>query len=281
VTLRIGLVQMTSGIDPEANRRHLETAVAILAQRGASLIFTPEMSGLLDRRSARLMSAARDEEADAVLAAMRAAARHHGIAIAIGSLAVRGGTDDRLANRSFLIGPDGEVLARYDKLHLFDVDLPDGERYRESASFAQGDRAVVADVAGVRLGLSVCYDLRFPSLYAALAQAGAEVIAVPAAFTVPTGRAHWEVLLRARAIETGCFVVAAAQTGQHEDGRETWGHSLVVDPWGEVLLDMERLPGTAALDIDLARVAEARARIPALRHARPFRAPALPETMPA
>lgn len=273
MTLRIGLVQMTSGIDPEANACHLEAAVAELAGQGATLVFTPEMSGLLDRNPARLAAAARAEEEDRVLAAMRAAARAHGLAIALGSLAVRGGAGGRLCNRSFLIGPDGALLARYDKLHLFDVDLPGGERYRESATFAPGDRAVVADVAGVRLGLSICYDLRFPALHATLARAGAQLIAVPAAFTVPTGRAHWETLLRARAIETGCFLVAAAQTGRHEDGRETWGHSLVVDPWGELLLDMGASPGTAAVDLDLGRVAEARARIPSLSHARPFAAP--------
>jgi predicted amidohydrolase len=274
MSLRVGLVQMTTGLDPDASARHLAGAVAEVASDGAKLVFTPEMSGLLDRNSKRLQGAARDEADDPVLAAVREAARAHGVGIALGSLAVRGGADGRLLNRSFLIAPDGAIIARYDKLHLFDVELGGGERYRESASFAPGDRAVVAAIAGAQLGLSVCYDLRFPALYAALAQAGAELLAVPAAFTVPTGRAHWEVLLRARAIETGCFVIAAAQTGQHEDGRQTWGHSLVVDPWGKVLLDMGEAPGIAIVDLELDRVAEARARVPALAHARPFMMPA-------
>ena len=176
----------------------------------------------------------------------------------------------RLANRSFLIDDAGAVRARYDKLHLFDVDLPGGERYRESASYAAGDAAVCAATPWGQLGLTICYDLRFPALYAALAQAGASMVAVPAAFTRPTGAAHWHVLLRARAIETGCFIVAAAQTGEHADGRATYGHSLVVDPWGVVLLDMGEAPGAAVCDLDLDQVAAVRERIPSLAHARPF-----------
>ncbi|MFN7176590.1 MAG: carbon-nitrogen hydrolase family protein [Thermaurantiacus sp.] len=274
--MRIGLVQMTTGLNPDANARHLAAAIGELAADGATLVFTPEMSGLLDRDSHRLRAAARDEAEDPVLAAVRDAAKRHGVGVVLGSLAVRGGAHGRLSNRSFVIGSDGVVAARYDKLHLFDVELAGGERYRESASFAPGNRAEVAEVAGARLGLSICYDLRFPALYTALAQAGADLLAVPAAFTVPTGRAHWEVLLRARAIETGCFVAAAAQTGRHEDGRETWGHSLVVDPWGDVLLDMGVAPGVATVDLELARVADARTRIPALASARPFAPPAPP-----
>jgi predicted amidohydrolase len=265
--LTIGLVQTTTGIDPRANAADIAGAIARLADDGADIVFTPEMSGLLDRNPARLAAAVRAEPEDATLAAAQAAAAGHGVAVALGSLAIRR-ADGRIANRSFLIGPDGTILARYDKLHLFDVDLPGGERYRESATFAAGDAMALAALPWGRLGLSICYDVRFPSLYAALAKAGADLIAVPAAFTVPTGEAHWEVLLRARAIETGAFVVAAAQTGRHADGRETWGHSLVIDPWGQVLCDLGTAPGEAIVGLDLGAVAATRARIPAIAHAR-------------
>lgn len=270
--LAVGLVQTTTGLDAEANARALARDVAALARAGADIVFTPEMCGLLDRDTARLAAAARPEEATPALHALSEVAAAHGIAIAIGSLAIATG-GARLANRSILLGPDGAILARYDKIHLFDVDLPDGSRYRESASFAPGEAAAVADLPWGRLGLAICYDLRFPALFQALARAGAAVIAVPAAFTVPTGEAHWHVLLRARAIETGCFVVAAAQAGRHEDGRETFGHGLVVDPWGRVLLDMGQAPGTALVHLDLDAVAATRARIPALAHARPIAPP--------
>jgi predicted amidohydrolase len=267
--LRVGLVQTTTGLQPEANARRLAAAVEALAARGAAVVFTPEMCGVLDRKPARLAAAASDEGADPVLGTLRRVAQALGISIAVGSLAIRI-AGNRLANRSFVIGPDGAILARYDKIHLFDVDLPDGSRYRESASFAAGNGLAIAGTANARLGLSICYDVRFPPLYGALAQAGADIIAVPAAFTVPTGEAHWHVLLRARAIETGCFIVAAAQTGQHEDGRETYGHSLVVDPWGAILVDMGKAPGIACVDLDLTQVAATRARIPVLAHARPI-----------
>jgi predicted amidohydrolase len=230
------------------------------------------MCGLLDRNTPRLAAAARTEGEDPAIRALSDVARRRGLAIAIGSLAIRdpaaGG--DLLANRSILIAPDGRIAARYDKMHLFDVDLPNGDRYRESASFLSGGRVQLADLAWGRLGLTICYDVRFPQLHNALALAGADVIGQPAAFTRPTGEAHWHVLLRARAIETGAFIVAAAQTGVHEDGRETFGHSLVVDPWGRVLLDMGTDPGVALVELDLAQVADTRARIPNLRHARPL-----------
>jgi predicted amidohydrolase len=274
MSLTVGLVQTTTGLDPDASATHLAAAIGRLAQGGARIVFTPEMCGILDRNSARLTAAARPEDGDPVLAAVRAAARTHGVAVHLGSLAIARPSSPRLANRSFLVGPNGDIRARYDKLHLFDVDLPDGSRYRESASFAPGDATAVADIAGIRLGLAICYDLRFPPLFHALAQEGAEVLAVPAAFTRSTGEAHWHILLRARAIETGSFVIAAAQTGSHEDGRETFGHSLVVDPWGTVLLDMGTAPGEALVSLDPARVADVRARIPALAHARPIPAPA-------
>ncbi|WP_448585893.1 carbon-nitrogen hydrolase family protein [Thermaurantiacus sp.] len=267
--LPIGLVQTTTGLDTSANAEALAGAATALARAGAKIVFTPEMCGLLDRNAPRLEAAAVPEAEAPALRALAAVARAEAVAIAIGSLAVRA-PGGRLRNRSLVLGPDGRILARYDKIHLFDVDLPDGSRYRESASFEAGDRLALADLPWGRLGLSICYDLRFPALYRALAEAGASVIASPAAFTVPTGRAHWHVLLRARAIETGAFIVAAAQTGRHADGRETYGHSLVVDPWGEVLLDMGTAPGTALLVLDLDRVGEVRAQLPALRHARAF-----------
>jgi predicted amidohydrolase len=276
--LKVGIVQTRTGLDQEANARSLAESAAGLADEGAQIIFTPEMCGLLDRDSARLKATARTEADDPALEALSALARARGIAIAVGSLAIRdpqASPEGRLANRSFLIGPDGGIAARYDKMHLFDVDLPNGDRYRESASFLSGSQVQLVDLPWGRLGLTICYDLRFPQLHAALACAGAQVIAQPAAFTVPTGEAHWHVLLRARAIETGAFIVAAAQTGRHEDGRETFGHSLVIDPWGHILLDMGAEPGVATVDLDLAKVADARARIPNLRHARPLAQPAI------
>jgi len=271
--LRIGLVQTRTGLDPDANARALAAAAERLAAKGAAIVFTPEMCGLLDRDGARLARAAPTEETEPTLAALRAVAGSRRVAIAIGSLAIRVPGEARLANRSFAIAPNGAVVARYDKLHLFDVDLPDGQRYRESQGFAPGDSLSVVCFDQAAVGLSICYDLRFPALHAALARAGAEIIAQPAAFTVPTGEAHWHVLLRARAIETGCFLVAAAQAGRHADGRETYGHGLVVDPWGRVLLDMGTGPGEAVVAIDLGEVARTRARIPSLDHARPLPAP--------
>jgi len=272
-TIVIGLLQTTTGIDPAANAAALVDGIAGLAARGARLIFTPEMSGLLDRDRTRAAGHIVDEADDRLLAAVQAAAAAHRVWIQIGSLAVRGPLG--LANRALLIDDHGRITARYDKIHLFDVDLPDGMRYRESASYAPGDRAVVAATPWGGLGLTVCYDVRFPALYGALARAGAAIIAVPAAFTVPTGSAHWHLLLRARAVETGAFVVAAAQTGAHADGRTTFGHSLVVDPWGTVLLDMGEAPGAATCELDLGAVALTRARIPSLAHARAF-APPIP-----
>ena len=265
--MRIALLQMTAGIDPAANAATIEDAVTEAKAGGATMLFTPEMSGLLDRDRERAAQSIAVEADDVVLAATRAAARRFGLWVHLGSLAVRR-DDGRLANRGFVIDDAGEVRARYDKLHLFDVDLPTGEQWRESASYAAGAAAVVVDTPAGMLGPTICYDLRFPDLYRALSDAGATVLSVPAAFTRPTGAAHWHVLLRARAIEAGCFVVAAAQTGVHADGRATFGHSLVVDPWGEVLLDMGEAPGVAFADIDPARIAEVRDRLPALAHRR-------------
>ena len=268
--LTVGLLQTTTGIDPAASAQSLAAGIAGLAAQGAELIFTPEMSGVLDRDRARAARSVTGEAEDVVLAAVCAAAAEHRVWVQLGSLALRPEGGDRLVNRAFLIDDTGTIRSRYDKLHLFDVDLAGGERYRESASYAAGEHAVVAGMPWGLLGLTICYDLRFPALYATLAQAGAALIAVPAAFTQPTGAAHWHVLLRARAIETGCFVIAAAQTGEHADGRRTYGHSLVVDPWGRVLLDMGEAPGAAVCVIDVADVAATRARIPSLAHVRPI-----------
>lgn len=267
--MKAAIVQMTSGIDPLANARTLTDAVATASAGGAVMLFTPEMSGLIDCDRARASANVVAEADDRVLAAVRDAAAKHGLWVHLGSLAVKGG-DGRFANRAFVVDDTGEVRARYDKIHLFDVDLPTGERWRESDSYAPGTRAVaVATPLGV-LGLSICYDVRFPDLFRALTEAGAQLLAVPAAFTRPTGAAHWHVLLRARAIEAGVHVIAAAQTGVHADGRTTYGHSLAIDPWGEVLLDMGVAPGIGLVEIDAERVSDVRGRVPAIDHRRPI-----------
>jgi predicted amidohydrolase len=267
---RIALFQSNTGIDPAANGRALGDAIGEAAAGGAEMLFTPEMSGMLDRDTARAAKNLRPENEDQVLAACREAAERHRIWLHVGSLAVlvEGG---KVANRGFVIDREGNIRARYDKLHLFDVDLPTGESWRESNVYSAGEGVVLVNGTPIgKLGLTICYDLRFPGLFARLAEADADIIAVPAAFTVPTGRAHWHVLLRARAIEAGLFVVAAAQVGRHEDGRQTFGHSLVIDPWGEVLLDMGEDKGVGFADIDLARISDVRSRIPALNHRRPI-----------
>lgn len=268
--VKIALFQSNTGIEPVANAARMVDAIGRAADSGAAMLFTPEMSGLLDRDPERAAHNVRLEENDEVLAAAREAAREKEIWVHIGSLAVR--TEGRqLANRAFVIDPRGEVRARYDKIHLFDVDLPTGESWRESNVYRHGSEAVIVDGTPIgKLGLTICYDLRFPALFARLAEANADVIAVPAAFTVPTGKAHWEVLLRARAIEAGVFIVAAAQSGHHEDGRNTYGHSLVIDPWGEVLLDMGEGAGVKTVEVDLSRITDVRSRVPALSHRRPI-----------
>jgi predicted amidohydrolase len=270
---RIALYQANSGIDPAANARNLVAAVEEAAAGGAAILFTPEMSGLLDRDRARAGPNLRVEAEDEGLAAVRAAAAQAGIWVHLGSLAIRDESDGGLRNRGYLVTKTGEIRTYYDKIHLFDVDLASGESWRESALYAPGERTVVAETPAGRLGLSICYDLRFPDLYRALTDAGAQVLAIPAAFTVPTGRAHWHVLIRARAIEAGVFVVAAAQSGRHEDGRETYGHSLVVGPWGEVLLDMGEGTKVGFAEVDLADIDAVRARLPALAHRRPIPPP--------
>jgi len=266
---KIGLVQTRAGLEPAAN---IETVVRLIGEAkaaGAVYVQTPEMTNILALKREDLFARISGEADDPSLAALREQARRHAIHLHVGSLAIRL-SDDKAANRSFVIDPAGEIVARYDKIHMFDVDLDNGESYRESKNYTPGDTAVVADLPWGRLGLSICYDLRFPSLYRALADAGATLLAVPSAFTKPTGEAHWHVLMRARAIENGCFVLAAAQGGKHENGRETYGHSLVVDPWGRVLAEGGIEPGVIVAEIDPASVTAARSRIPSLQHGRRF-----------
>ncbi|MDQ3079519.1 MAG: carbon-nitrogen hydrolase family protein [Pseudomonadota bacterium] len=266
--MRIALYQAQSGIDPAANAATLVEAVAKASAGGAAMLFTPEMSNMIDRDRERAAGKARPEADDVFLAAVRAAAAQAGIWVHLGSVALRG-SSEKLVNRAFVIDSAGEIRARYDKIHLFDVDLPTGESWRESAMYSAGGEAVIVKGTPVgTLGLTICYDLRFPALFERLSEAGADVIAVPAAFTVPTGRAHWSVLLRARAIEAAVFVVAAAQAGWHEDGRETYGHSLVADPWGNLLVEMNDAPDLTFVEVDLERINDVRARIPVLKHRR-------------
>jgi predicted amidohydrolase len=267
--MRAAVLQMTSGIDPAANAAVIVDAVARAKGEGGDMLFTPEMAGYLDRDRDRARETLRREADDPVLAAVRDAAARHGLWVHLGSLPVKGErADGRWSNRSFMIDDSGEIRARYDKIHLFDVELATGESWRESAVYGPGEQVVAVDTPWARMGLSVCYDMRFPDLYRALTDAGATVLLIPAAFTVPTGQAHWHILLRARAIEGACFVIAAAQTGQHADGRETYGRSLIADPWGEVALDMGTQAGLAIADIDLSRIEEVRGRVPAIANRR-------------
>lgn len=270
---RIAVLQMTSGIDPVANAETLAAGVAQAAQGGAAMLFTPEMAGLLDRDRERAAPHVVAEEASPVLAAVRAAAQATGVWVALGSLAVAR-DDGRWANRSFVIDGTGTIVARYDKIHMFDVALANGEAWRESAAYAPGETVVTADTPLGRLGLTVCYDVRFPALFEALGRQRCDVIAIPAAFTVPTGRAHWHLLQRARAVEASAWVVAAAQAGEHADGRRTFGHSLVVDPWGEIVLDMGGDDaGLAFAEIDPGRTAEVRRQLPSLANRRSIPTP--------
>ena len=266
---RIALLQMTTGVDPTANARTIGEAIGRAAEGGATMLFTPEMSGLLDRDRKRAARSIRSEDETEALMVARDAAAKAGIWVALGSLAVRA-DKDRWANRAFVIGPDGQLVARYDKLHMFDVDLATGESWRESNAYAPGDAVVSVEGTPVgRLGLTICYDIRFPALFEALVRKRCDSIAIPAAFTVPTGEAHWHVMQRARAIEASAFVIAAAQVGRHEDGRHTYGHSLVVDPWGKVILDMGDMRSELAFaDLDLSRIEEVRRQVPSLENRR-------------
>ena len=268
-TFKAAMIQMRSGLKPGTN---IDDAVRMIGEAksaGAEYVLTPEMTNILVAKREQLFAAVVEEEADASLATLRELARKLGVYIHIGSLAIKI-SPDRAANRSFLVDPKGDIAARYDKIHMFDVDLADGESYRESRNYRPGELAVLADLPWGRLGLTVCYDLRFPALYRALAEAGATMLAIPSAFTKQTGEAHWHVLIRTRAIENGCFVFAAAQGGKHENGRETYGHSLIVDPWGRIIAEGGTEPGVIVAEINPAEVANARARIPSLQHGRRF-----------
>jgi predicted amidohydrolase len=269
-TFKAAMIQMRSGLTPGANVDEAARLIGEAKSSGADYVQTPEMTNILAAKRAQLFDAIVEEDADPSLAALRELARKHSLFVHIGSLALKF-TPERAVNRSFLIDPKGEIVARYDKIHMFDVDLANGESYRESNSYSPGETAVLADLPWGRLGLTVCYDMRFPSLYRALAEAGATMLAAPSAFTQQTGEAgHWLTLLRARAIENGSFVFAAAQGGKHESGRLSYGHSLIVDPWGRVLAEGDAEPGVVMAEIDLAEVAKARGRIPSLQHGRRF-----------
>jgi deaminated glutathione amidase len=266
---KAGLIQMQSGLEPQANVAAVLEAIDEAKRGGADYVLTPEMTNILPAKREQLFAKIVPEEQDPTLATLREVARKLAIYIHIGSLAVKA-SPEKAVNRSFLIDRKGEVAARYDKIHMFDVDLDAGESYRESNNYRAGELAVVADLPWGRLGLTICYDLRFPALYRALAEAGASFLAIPSNFTKQTGEAHWHVLQRARAIETGCYVFAAAQGGKHESGRESYGHSLVVDPWGRILAEGGTEPRVLLAEIDPAEVASARAKIPSLHHGRRF-----------
>jgi predicted amidohydrolase len=271
-SFKAACLQMNSGRDVAANIESLRELARGAREAGADLIMSPEVSDMIEPDRAERFRKARPEAEHPMLAAGQELARELSAHLLLGSIVVK--IDDAtLANRSFLIRPDGAVAQRYDKIHMFDVDLPNGERYRESAVFRPGERAVTAALPWGVLGMTVCYDLRFAHLYRALAQAGADFLSIPSAFTVPTGRAHWHVLMRARAIETGCFVLAPAQWGEHANGRKTYGHSLVVAPWGEVLAEAEDGVGLIVAEIDPVKVLEARRQVPSLSHDRAFAKP--------
>lgn len=274
--MKIAAIQMRSGLDPDDNLAALEPMLAEAAAAGATYALTPEVTLIFPENRDQLRSVAVPFEGHPQLARIGELAKQHQMFVHIGSLAVPL-PDGRFANRSVLFGPDGAIIATYDKIHLFDADISGLNAYRESATYAGGERAVTAELGEFTLGMSICYDMRFPKLYNGLANAGANLIAVPAAFTVPTGQAHWHVLLRARAIETGSYVIAAAQGGQHPNGRATYGHSLVIDPWGRIIAELDHdEPGVLVAEIAMDHVVDARQRIPALANARDF---ALPEAL--
>ncbi|HYW63518.1 MAG TPA: carbon-nitrogen hydrolase family protein [Bradyrhizobium sp.] len=268
-TFTAAMVQMCTSLSPEASYRQAEGLIREAAAEGADYVQTPEVSNLIQKNRKALFELLSGQENDASLKAYRELARELKIHIHVGSLALRA-TPERAVNRSFLIAPDGDILASYDKIHMFDIELEGGESYRESANYQPGETAVISDLPWGRIGLTICYDVRFPALYRALAEAGASFITVPSAFTVRTGEAHWHTLLRARAIENGWFIFAAAQAGRHESGRETYGHSLIVDPWGRVLAESGVEPGIIMAAIDPAKVETARKSIPSLQHGRRF-----------
>jgi deaminated glutathione amidase len=270
MAFKASLVQLRSGLSPERNLATTIDLIRLAASEGATYVQTPENTNIMAEDREALMRVVHLEAADPTLAALTALARELRITLHIGSLAIKLARESRVANRAFVIAPDGSIAARYDKIHMFDVDLPNGEVYRESEKVRPGRKAVVVGLADMTLGLNICYDLRFPHLARALAKAGANVLTYPAAFTKPTGEAHWHVLQRARAIETGSFVLSAAQGGVHENGRATFGHSIAIDPWGAIIGELGIEPGVVTVEIDPAQSVAARGRIPALRHDRPF-----------
>jgi len=272
VSFTAACIQLSSGREPAENIAAASALIRQAQAEGAELIMTPETTDMMEPRRPRAFEKAESQEAHQVLAAFRDLAAELGVWLLAGSLVVKLSAE-KLANRSFLIAPDGAIAASYDKIHMFDVEIPDGQSYRESGAYRAGESAVTAELPWGRLGMTVCYDLRFPQLYRALAHAGADFLTVPSAFTRYTGQAHWHVLLRARAIETGCYVFAPAQCGVHAEGRETYGHSLIVAPWGEILADGGEQPGVVMAEIDPALVAEARSMVPALSHDRDFGMP--------
>ena len=275
--MRIALHQMTSCIDPMRNASDMQDAIAKAADNGAVMYFAPEMALLVDRDRARARKYMADESHSMALQSLIAAAARHRIWVHIGSMPILDDGAEKLANRSIIISPDGTIAARYDKMHLFDVDLASGETWRESSAYVGGEQPVVVQTPLGQMGLAICYDMRFPDLFSAYAKSGVDVLTLPSAFTVPTGEAHWHTLLRARAIESAAFVIAAAQCGVHEDGRQTYGHSLVVDPWGSILLDMGDLPGLACVDLDLDAIKRVRQQIPVHANRRNIPSPFIAE----
>jgi len=275
--MRIALHQMTSCIDPMRNASDMQDAIAKAADNGAVMYFAPEMALLVDRDRARARKYMADESHSMALQSLIAAAARHRIWVHIGSMPILDDGAEKLANRSIIISPDGAIAARYDKMHLFDVDLASGETWRESSAYVGGEQPVVVQTPLGQMGLAICYDMRFPDLFSAYAKSGVDVLTLPSAFTVPTGEAHWHTLLRARAIESAAFVIAAAQCGVHEDGRQTYGHSLVVDPWGSILLDMGDLPGLACVDLDLDAIKRVRQQIPVHANRRDIPSPFIAE----
>lgn len=269
MTFKAAAIQMCSGVDPEKNAASMARLVREAAGHGAIYVQTPEMTGAVQKDRPGLMAVLRDEDQDIIVKTGGDLARELSIHLHVGSTAILL-SDGKIANRAFLFGPDGRKICAYDKIHMFDVDLGLGEVYKESATFQPGDHAVVADLPWGRMGLSICYDLRFPHLFRAYAKAECDFLAIPAAFTKTTGKAHWHVLLRARAIETGCYVFAPAQVGTHAGGRETYGHALIVGPWGEILADALEQPGWVMAEVDVRKVADARKKVPCLDHDRPF-----------
>ncbi len=266
--MKVACVQMTSGPDIEENLKQAEAFIREAASKGATFISTPENTDFLRETLRKSLETSLPEDEHPGVPFFSDLAKELGIWLLIGSMKVR--LERKMANRSFMFAPDGEIAARFDKIHLFDVDLPTGERHRESSEVEGGKEAVLVDMDGTKVGLSICYDLRFSYLYRDMAKRGAQILTIPAAFTVPTGEAHWNVLQRARAIETGCFVVSAAQVGEHEGGRKTYGHSIIVGPWGEVIAQAGKEPGIITADLDLSLVERARSAIPALQHDREY-----------